>query len=137
MDMIGGIDIVLVAPREVPLADVIVRRMAETWSDGLFEDVDADRSYPLADPSLAIHAGRSKEFFVYRDRAAEKSWEEDGAVPENENTMIHFLIGGRLAGKHGLRQMTIVCDQETDEVKQLVSDLKNIFRAWQVPARVA
>jgi hypothetical protein len=135
--MIGGIDIVLVAPAEVPLADVIVRRMAETWPSGLFEDVDADRSYGLSDPWVAIHAANSKEFFVYRDAAAEESWEQNGAVPENANTMIHFLIGGLLSGKHRLRQMTIVCDQETDELKQLVSDLKNIFRAWQVPARVA
>jgi hypothetical protein len=135
--MIGGIDIVLVAPAGVPLADVIVRRMAETWPDGLFEDVDADHSFPLVDPSLAFRAGQSKEFFVYRDAAAAESWEQDGAVAENANSMIHFLIGGLLAGKHRLRQMTIVCDHESDDVKQLVSDLRNTFRAWQVPARVA
>jgi hypothetical protein len=92
--MIGGIDIVLAAPAEIPLADVIIRRMSESWPNGLFEDVNGDRSYRPFEPWVAIHAAKSKEFFVYQDAAAEQSWESDGAVPENANTMIHFLIGG-------------------------------------------
>ena len=79
-----------------PLSDVIIRRMGWTWPEGVYQDGDSADLYDLFDPWVMEFGPRSREFFVYQDRESAESWNEHGAIPENANKMLHFLIGAEL-----------------------------------------
>ena len=74
--MIGGTDIELTIPSDVPAADVIFRTVRRHWPNFVFQDAD-DETAPYAattDGMLPKPAG--PEFFVYRDKQAALSWDK-------------------------------------------------------------
>jgi len=123
--MIGGIDIILQASPGMPLAELILGRLRSFWPSAVFQDADAADQYPIGDPSVLIHGGASREFFIYQDRNAAAVWARQGAVCENRNTMLHFLIGPETMGE--LQEITVVCDERTKEIDQLIADLQDTF----------
>jgi hypothetical protein len=124
----GGIDIEIVAPPDAPVVDVILKEMAWYWPGALFLDADGDDPIALDDPEVFIRAPSSREFFILRDRAALESWDRLGAVPENENTMLQFLIRDHGTGQRQFRLVTLVCDVRAEWIDDLVPELRHNFR---------
>jgi hypothetical protein len=121
--MIGGIDIILEVPREVPVHQRIIDQVLRFWPGARFQDVDSDDDRPLAESAVRIASADSREFFIYRDQATAKSWQEDGASVATYNTMLHILVDHAPEGTGG-RRVTIVCDDRTDQVEQIIAALQ-------------
>jgi len=115
--MIGGTDLIFSVRR----ADFDIRSVLEAildlWPHAVFEEADGEGTQPLAEV-----CGRkvfpSEEFFISRDAAAAKSWDEQGATPENANDLVHILWG-QPSGPAGQPQLTVVVGSLTDEMIRL------------------
>jgi hypothetical protein len=122
--VIGGIDLVFELPADVPAAELILRRVEQFWPNALFQDVEEDKWLPVQNSEILVRRLKSQEFFLYRDRAAAESWAAEGAAPTNQNTMLHFLIRTHKKRGSAFQSITLVCDEKTPEIEQLLSDLK-------------
>jgi hypothetical protein len=129
----GGQDILIESPPDVLAADVILRWMRLLWPNAYFQDADQDDYHPIDSPSVLIKGGRSREFFVFIDRASAEAWHRDGATPENSNSMLHFLVDDLPRTRNRPRHVTLVCDEVSEAVKSLVADLKKSFRGSRRP----
>ena len=129
-----GIDIILRAPPDVSVVDLILRYFRHCWPGSSFQDADQDDKYHIDDAWVSIHGTTSREFFIYRDRHAADAWAQEGAVASNVNTMLHFLVGDAPEAQADPREVTLVCDQRTDEIERLTVDLETTFRSCQLPA---
>jgi hypothetical protein len=125
---VGGVDILLLAPAQECVADLILRACQRHWhgSECHFQHADQAEAHSLREAWVWTRGTASREFFVYRDRQAFSDWGLHGAVRSNQNSMFHFLIGSAVPAS-GLVEVTLVCDRLTGEVKQLVGDLRNSF----------
>lgn len=135
--MIGGMDIIISAPASSPVSDIVVRRMRQLWPAGIFQDADSVDKHDIFEAWVNITGTKSRDFFVYRDANAVRAWEEVGASPENQNTMLHFLI--RLGERNGsaIEELTVVCDRRSHDVARLIDDLEATFRNPQMLSLVA
>jgi hypothetical protein len=126
---IGGIDVLLHAPAGECLADMMLRACRELWgnSEPFFQDGEATEVRSLNDPWVWRVGTTSREFFVYRSRADADSWEAEGAIPGNANTMLHFLIGDPVPEDPRLVEVAVVFDKWTPEIRRLIGDLKTRF----------
>jgi hypothetical protein len=125
---IGGVDAVLHIPADVQAAKVIIRVCLRHWPEGVLEDDHDGSMYPLAEAETRLPSRPEQEFFVYRDTAAAKDWETEGATSKNINTMLHFLIG-KPDQKTALREVTVVCDHWDVLMRELVSELATQLHA--------
>jgi len=123
--MIGGIDTVIQAPPGIPLADLLLGRLRSFWPSAVFQHADATAQFPIDDSWVLMHGGSAREFFVYKDRDAAEAWARHGTIPANSNTMLHFLVSPPAMGE--LQEVTLVCDQRTKEIDQLIADLQDTF----------
>ena len=131
---IGGRDIVIAAPPDVSPAEVVLGYMRRLWPDGFFQDADQEDVHPINSPRVVIQGGLSREFFAFRDSGAVAAWQLDGATPENENSMLHFLVADPPLSKRLPRHVTLVCDELSAAIDQLIADLKMSFRGSRRPA---
>lgn len=122
--MIGRTDILLSAPPGAPVGEIVVDVCRRFWPKAVFQNVDDEQTHPLDGSEAWEHAASSNEFFVFRDAAAAESWERLGAVIENANTMLHFLIRDR-NGLNADRELTCVCDVRTGEVEHVIDSIKS------------
>jgi hypothetical protein len=132
---IGGIDVLLQAPAGECIADMMLRACRQLWaeSEPCFQDGEATEVHSFKDPWVWRVGTSSREFFVYRSRADADSWEAEGAVPTNANTMLHFLIGEPLPDDPRLVEVAVVFDKWTPEVRQLLQDLNTRFVSTPAP----
>jgi hypothetical protein len=122
--MIGGTDIVLCVHEDIPTADVIFRAVRQHWPAFVFQNAD-DESAPFSPRTeLWLPQPSGPEFFIYRDEQAARNWDEDGATPENANTMLHVILGKRRQPQSGLRSLTLVCGTLTGDMKVLIDDIR-------------
>ncbi len=135
--IVGGSDIVIEAPPGVSLANLILEYVRLLWPDSWFQDANEDEALPIGDRRVSIRGGRSREFFIYRDRAAVGDWGREGATPSNMNTMLYFILEAKSAGEDELQEFTMVCGERTAEVEQFARDLDRSFRSSWVPVRAA
>jgi hypothetical protein len=135
--IVGGSDLIIEAPPEVPLTDLILARVRRFWPDSWFQDASEDDVYPIGDTRVSVRGGRSKEFFIYRDRAAIEGWKRGGATLSNMNKMLYFIVSDGDAADDEPREVTLVCGKQTRAIKQLVRDLDQSFRNSWVPVRAA
>ena len=124
---IGGRDILIAAPPDVSAAEFILRRMRQLWPDGYFQDADEEVYHPVDSPGVLIQGCRSREFFVFINRAAAEAWHRAGATPENTNSMLHFLVEDRPRSRRSPRHVTMVCDELSSTIESLAADLKKSF----------
>lgn len=111
--MIGGIDIEVPHHAEENAAEVVVRTIRLQWQSAVFENgLTGDRYEHFSQ----IPFRQIEELFVYRDSQIADRWDAEGAVPDLCNTMIHLIAD------HGL--MTIVIDEQTDEMKAIVASIR-------------
>lgn len=135
---IGGIDVMLQARAGDCIADMILRACRQLWgrSNPCFQDGESTEVHSLDDPWVWRFGTTSREFFVYRSRADADSWETEGAVPANSNTMLHFLIGDPTLDDSRLVEVAIVFDKWTPEIRRLIEDLKTRFLSTPFPVHV-
>ena len=124
-------DQIIQAPPAAPVADLILGRIRRFWPEGLFQDAEEDEAHDLHSHRVAIHMGRCREFFVYRDGGSFAAWERDGATPENLETMLYFLIGKPINSEQGSREVTLVRGTLTELIWGLIRDLETNFWTTQ------
>jgi hypothetical protein len=135
---IGGIDVLLHAPAGECVADMMLRACRQLWADSepWFQDGESTDVHSFSDPWVWRVGTASREFFVYRSREDAASWETDGAVPANANTMLHFLIGDPVANDPRFVEVAVVFDKWTPEIRRLIRDLETRFASTPAQATI-
>jgi hypothetical protein len=123
---VGGVDIVLAAPRGKDIVDRILHACRRRWPDSLFQDVNEAAFHSLRDTWVWSVGTASNEFFIYRDDEARRAWEVEGAGVGHANSMLHFLID-QDPGEGMPAQVTLVCDRWDDFIRQLQDGLRDAF----------
>lgn len=131
--ILGGYDVLLLAPAGECIADVLLRACRQHWrgSPCVFENVEGDRTIPLTDPWVWTVGTASREFFVYRNQADADRWDAEGAVSTKANTMFHFLIGDTVANGR-LVEVAFVFDKLTPPIRRLIRELRSTFLALSI-----
>lgn len=112
--MIGGIDVHLPTLAGTSSIEVAVRAIRQRWPRATFENgVTGDRY----DQFEQVPFGQIEELFVYRDCELADRWEEEGAVPELSNTMIHLILDDDL--------LTVVVDERNMEMEEMLTSIKS------------
>ena len=114
--MIGGTDIVLEVRSGAMAAEAILRTVRRHWPRCVYQDADAEMvpvSLPDSEwpPQL-----RSRQFFIYRDEEVARSWDEYGAIPENDNLMLHVILPRWTADNSEPSTLTLVCGEPIGEM---------------------
>jgi hypothetical protein len=127
--MIGGEDIILYAPSEVPATELALGRLRRFWPDAVVRDPDEETLHSIHAPWVLNRGVRSRELMIYRDEAAAASWDRDGMTPENTNDMFCLIVGEPSQVKPDKREVTLVCGERTEAIEELVRDLEADFHA--------
>ena len=125
--MIGGIECKLVAPPIDDVFDLILSVCRRWWPDGDFLDANEDTLIPLTGPALAWQP-QSDEFFIFHNRRVAETWDELGPCAENWNQMLHFLLRRQQTTNGQHTRVTLIVDERTHDVEQLLHDLQTTFR---------
>jgi hypothetical protein len=124
---VGGIDLVFPVRRRVPVADVILRLVRHLWPSCVIQRADESGVHDLTKPNEWLYHVVGEEFFIYRDILAAEAWMRVGGTPENQTTMLHFLIDATgLAG--AFPNVTVVVGELTDELRHFLDDLASAIR---------
>jgi len=120
--MIGGNDIVFSKQTGPTDRILIVQAFRKIWPNLVVQDGAAHGSVAF-DDALGIVAS-ADEFFVYRDEASFKSWSEHGALPQNDDQMIHVMVGAE--------EITLVVAGDASETYRMA---KNAVAALASPPK--
>ncbi|MGD0092762.1 MAG: hypothetical protein ABSE73_22855 [Planctomycetota bacterium] len=90
--MISGYDIIL---KSSAASEFVFEQAAliskQIWANAVVENGDTgDLLDPGAGDWSDVFSG-VREIMIYRDRQSRDSWDEDGATPSNQNTMVHVI----------------------------------------------
>ena len=137
--MLGGYDVLLLAPSGECIADAILRACRSHWQGSVcvFQNTEETTEHLFSDPWVWNVGTSSRDFFVYRDQDAAASWEEHGAVKENRNTMFQFLIGDSLDDTPEWVEVAVVFDSYTPIMKRFIKKLHSGFLALTPLPRAA
>lgn len=113
---IGGVDVVLRVEHDISVAEIILHIARRLWHRCVFQDAEQSQVLDIDDPKVWLYGPASREFFVYRDREAANAWSHEGGTPPNQQTMMHFLVGGD--------ELTVVVGDLTGEMVPFIEDLK-------------
>lgn len=129
--MLGGVDIEIAMSSHVPWQeslDSILRATRLLWNDAVVQCADTAQSWPIGAPDLPYDTLR--EVFIYKNDQFRTKWEELGAVPENENSMVHVLPGGE--------ELTVVVDSPAHpEMKRLLELFRGALENLGIKAAVS
>ena len=128
---IGGTDVIFAAPR----ASFNTRRILEVvqgeWPAAVLEDADTEGTLPVRDLLAGELSRDSCEFFLYRDEASAKSWDEDGLTTANANAMIHVLTRD-IPGSPEKLEVTFVVDRRKGKMAALIRRLCEVLEAREL-----
>jgi len=86
--MIGGSDVIIPVARDAEAMDLAVRAVVRLWRDVVIEDANTGEVFRrYADIDFA----RRREILCFRDPASAKLWDQLGADPSLDGTLIHLL----------------------------------------------
>jgi hypothetical protein len=88
--VVGGRDIVMACAGGSRAVEIAVRTVRQFWPKAVYENAETGE---VAERFDRIAFGRVKELLIYRDAAAAKRWEDLGADPSLDGTLIHVLAG--------------------------------------------
>jgi hypothetical protein len=123
---IGGTDIVLLAPADVPIADLVLRICRRFWPNCVFQEANSAAVHKLDEVMLWLRLTGCNEFFIYHDSDAADTWTTHGSTSINLNNMLHFILSEQ--PRANLVEVTLVCDVLTDELRMLIDSLKSGFQ---------
>ena len=112
--MIGGIDIAIPTRAADMAVEVAVRAIRQFWPSAVFENGITGEGY---NHFQEIPFGMIEELFVYRDDAAREQWDQQGAVPDDSNTMIHLVRDSD--------QITAVIDEKDDAMGRILGAIRS------------
>src|SRR5262245_10146820 len=122
---ISGLDIVV----QVRRADFDLRTLLDAvldwWPEAIFQDASAEATRPLSSLVAGSERLSTVEFFVYRDEASARSWNQEGRTPANANAMAQFLIQD--TAEPELLQITLVVDQLSGETLGLYNAVNSVL----------
>ena len=87
--LISGNDIVIRTQSPLELAEETVKLIRFKWKQLLIENADSGDIIAFEFP---FFQSLPKEFFVYENALAKKSWDDQGACSQNANTMFHVIV---------------------------------------------
>src|SRR5437899_508931 len=87
--MIGGRDIIIPTARGAEALDVSIRAVSRLWRHAVLEDAVTGETFRHYSD---IDFARRREILVFRDPDAARRWDELGADPTLDGTLIHLLI---------------------------------------------
>jgi hypothetical protein len=128
---IGGVDIILPVPPNVPVVGLVLDRLRRLWPESLFIDAEGEEHHGIGDPWVDLHGEDSREFLVYKNKDALASWKQHGEDPGSPNSLLHFIVDEAAGADDGSQELTIVCDERTPEIERFVADLELGFRNRQ------
>lgn len=114
--MIGGIDVRLPSRAGADSLEIAVRAIRQQWPTAVFENGDTGDRYER----LQLIPGDVTELFVYRNAQSADLWDEEGAVPETSNSMIHVIYDDGL--------ITAVIDQWDAEMEAMIAAMRSNLR---------
>jgi hypothetical protein len=119
--MIGGTDIVFPAVGDPASLEECVRIVARFWPEIRFEDAITGHKYCcLAD----IPFGHASELLVYRDAAAQASWDAD-SCSSPENSMLNLIVRPE--------ELTVVVDNpDTAEMQSILGAVRDFLRTYHL-----
>lgn len=123
---IGGYDILLLAPSDEAVGDVILRTTWRHWPDCVFQAANDEKVHRLNEPWVWQVGTAQSEFFIYRNKHAADRWEAEGATRRNLETMLYFLVK-RNSDDSTICFVTLVCGKVTGSVRKLVEELQTGF----------
>jgi hypothetical protein len=134
--MIGGTDVVLWTRDAVPISDIIFRIVRRHWPEAVFENLEDEEgtSRPVG-PGLPQPS--DPEYFIFRNTAAARSWDEHGAVPENHNTMLYVIEGTRRSPDRQRHSLTMVCGELNGEMAAIVGEIEAGIQDFESLADIA
>jgi len=112
--MIGGIDVFITTKAGGSAIEVAVRAIRQLWPRAVFQNSLTGDRY---DYFRQIPFGNLEELFVYRDSVSADAWDEEGAIPENFNTMVHLLSDEDL--------LTVVIDEKDVVMEEMLSAIRS------------
>ena len=112
--MIGGIDVFLTSRAGGSTLEIAVRAIRQSWPHAVFQNALTGVRY---DVFRQIPFGRLDELFVYRDGIAADAWDQAGAIPENDNTMIQLIIDDDL--------ITVVMDARDSTTEPMLAAIRS------------
>jgi hypothetical protein len=107
--MIGGTDITIPTVAGAAALDFCLRVTLEEWPNAVFEDANTGRRF---NEYQSLPLGHLTEVFVFQDQKIAGEWDEHGARPELENTMLHIILSES--------SITLVMDDPTSSTMQLL-----------------
>lgn len=112
--MIGGQDIVIPCAEPRVAIDLATRAVMRRWRDCLIEDGATGEELP---PYDQIEFAELSEILISKTAEASKLWDQLGACPATNGTLIHLLAGRAT--------LTVVVDDEpTQEMKSIVREIR-------------
>lgn len=115
--MIGGSDIVIPVDNAHEAMELAVRAIVKLWPSAVIED--ANTGDVLAAHGHIDFVGRD-EILAFKDSAAARLWDEIGADPKLEGTLVHFLSSSGT--------LTIAVDEKPpEEIRAFVRSLRDLL----------
>jgi hypothetical protein len=111
--MIGGIDIPIPTRAGDLAIEVAVRAIRQAWPNAVFADATTGVGY---DHFREIPFGNITELFVYQDSTFAKIWDDEGAIPDVSNTMIHLIADQG--------SITVVVDERNAEMEAIITAIR-------------
>ena len=108
--MIGGTDIELTIPSDVPAADVIFRTVRRHWPNFVFK-TPMMRRHRTPQPRMACYRSllAPNSLFTATSKR-QRTGTSMVQTPANFNTMLHVILGEQEPAGSGMRPLTLVCD---------------------------
>jgi hypothetical protein len=113
--MITGIDRTFSIPAGTVNSVAVLLACMRHWPDAIYQNAEEAELLPIHRAILSRPGSLGSEFFIYRDRQCAESWGNEGATPENQDSMIHILISGP--------QLTLVIGTRTAELEAIEHDI--------------
>jgi hypothetical protein len=115
--MIGGVDIEIPTNAGTIALVAASRAIMRVWRHAVFENALSGDDCPRFDD---VPFGTLSELFVYRDEGAKLLWDEEGAVPEANDAMIHLLAGEGVL-------VAVVDDDESAEIRIILGAIRSLL----------
>jgi len=113
--MIGGTDLIFPTKAGTTALDFCLRMIHKEWPEAIYEDAITGKN--LDDYHSTSLAERS-ELFVFRDMAVAREWDNRGADPSLENTMVHIILSDGY--------LTLVVDDPSEAImKRILTAIQN------------
>lgn len=113
--MIGRHDITFPSAMAPEVMEGAMRLLSASWSEAMIENAETGEMLEFVS---VLVTELPAELLIYKNATARDSWKVNGAIPENENTMVHVLRGDR--------SVTIVVDDpDAREMSRIIQAIRD------------